>query len=124
MNSDGFKEKMIDWVGDDEALLINDINNNSIVDSGLKIVGNNYNYQSSPDSFSLLKEFDTNKDAIIDSKDSHNLALWIDRNKNAITDKDELIYLKDSNSPIHSIELNPLHTLLSGYDKNLKVINK
>ena len=77
-------------------------------------------------SFTLLKEFDTNKDGIIDSKDSHNLALWIDSNKDGITNKDELIYLKDINSPIKQIELNPLDTLLSGYDKNhdLKIDNK
>jgi hypothetical protein len=69
-------------------------------------------------SFTLLKEFDTNKDGIIDSKDNHNLALWIDSNKDGITNKDELIYLKDINSPIKQIELNTLDTLLSGYDKN------
>ncbi|MCZ6187250.1 calcium-binding protein, partial [Campylobacter ureolyticus] len=84
------------------------------VDSGLEIIGNNYNNTSSPDSFTLLKKFDTNKDGIIDSKDSHNLALWIDSNKDGITNKDELIYLKDINSPIKQIELNPLDTLLSG----------
>ena len=67
----------------------------------------------------LLKEFDTNKDGIIDSKDNHNLALWIDSNKDGITNKDELIYLKDINSPIKQIELNSLDTLLSGYDKTM-----
>ncbi|MCZ6173248.1 hypothetical protein [Campylobacter ureolyticus] len=77
---------------------------------GLKII--------SIDSFTILKEFDTNKDGIIDSKDNHNLALWIDSNKDGITNKDELIYLKDINSPIKQIELNTLDTLLSGYDKN------
>ncbi|MCI6988082.1 MAG: VWA domain-containing protein, partial [Campylobacter sp.] len=118
MNSDGFKERMLEWMGDSEALLVNDINNNSVVDSGLEIVGNNYNYLGYSDSFSMLKEFDTNKNGIIDSRDDHNLAIWIDKNKNATTDKDELIYLKDKNSPIQSIELNPLDTLLSGYDKN------
>ncbi|QIX86615.1 hypothetical protein [Campylobacter ureolyticus] len=70
-------------------------------------------------SFTLLKEFDTNKDGIIDSKDNHNLALWIDSNKDGITNKDELIYLKDINSPIKQIELNSLDTLLSGYDKTM-----
>ena len=83
MNSDGFKERMLNWLSDDEAILINDINNNGLVDSGLEIIGNNYNNTSSPDSFTLLKEFDTNKDGIIDSKDSHNLALWIDSEKAA-----------------------------------------
>ncbi|MCZ6187212.1 hypothetical protein O6B97_08980, partial [Campylobacter ureolyticus] len=71
MNSDGFKERMLNWLSDDEAILINDINNNGLVDSGLEIIGNNYNNTSSPDSFTLLKKFDTNKDGIIDSKDSH-----------------------------------------------------
>ena len=83
MNSDGFKERMLNWLNDDEAILINDINNNGLVDSGLEIIGNNYNNTSSPDSFTLLKKFDTNKDGIIDSKDSHNLALWIDSEKAA-----------------------------------------
>ncbi|MCZ6158758.1 calcium-binding protein [Campylobacter ureolyticus] len=118
MNGDGFKERMLEWLKDDEAILVNDINNNGLVDNGLEIVGNHYNYTNSPDSFSLLKEFDTNKDGVIDDKDDHNLALWIDANQNGITDEGELIYLKDANSPIRQIELNPLDTLLSGYDKN------
>ncbi|STA71086.1 Uncharacterised protein [Campylobacter ureolyticus] len=34
MNSDGFKERMIEWMSEDEAVLVNDINNNGLIDNG------------------------------------------------------------------------------------------
>ncbi|GKH61410.1 hypothetical protein CE91St25_17460 [Campylobacter ureolyticus] len=77
-------------------------------------------------SFTLLKEFDKNKDGVIDIKDNSNLALWQDKNKNGITDKGELTYIGKDNSPIKSISINPLDTLLSAYDRNhdFKIDNK
>ena len=79
MNSDGFKEKMIEWMSEDEAVLVNDINNNGLIDNGTEILGNNYisnlTGSKSLDSYLLLKEFDKNKDGVIDIKDNSNLAL-------------------------------------------------
>ena len=125
-NNDGFKENMLTWFSKDEAVLVNDINNNGIVDNGSEILGSNYT-----DKFgnkviyilSLLDEFDTNNDGVINNKDNTNLALWQDKNQNGKTDKDELIYLDDINSPIKSISLSKLDKLLSGYDRdnNLKI---
>lgn len=87
MNSDGFKEKMIEWMSEDEAVLVNDINNNGLIDNGTEILGNNYisnlTGSKSLDSYLLLKEFDKNKDGVIDIKDNSNLALWIDSEKAA-----------------------------------------
>ena len=130
MNSDGFKEKMIEWMNEDEAVLVNDINNNGLIDNGTEILGNNYisnlTGSKSLDSYLLLKEFDKNKDGVIDIKDNSNLALWQDKNKNGITDKGELTYIGKDNSPIKSISINPLDTLLSAYDRNhdFKIDNK
>ncbi|WP_165590171.1 calcium-binding protein, partial [Campylobacter geochelonis] len=121
MNGDGFKERMVDWFDSNEGVLVNDINKNGIIDSGKEILGNHYtsmNGSKSIDSFTLLKEFDTNNNGVIDIDDNSNLAIWIDKNKNALTDKDELFYIKDSNSPLSSISITPLDTLLSGYDRN------
>lgn len=130
MNSDGFKERMLEWMNDDEAILVNDINKNGTIDNGTEILGNNYisnlTGNKSPDSYSLLKEFDKNKDGVIDIKDNSGLALWQDKNKNGITDKGELTYIGDDNSPIKSISVNPLDALLSAYDRNhdFKIDNK
>lgn len=42
MNSDGFKERMIEWISKDEAILVNDINNNGLMNVKIQILGNNY----------------------------------------------------------------------------------
>ena len=125
-NNDGFKENMLTWFSKDEAVLVNDINNNGIVDNGSEMLGNNYTNKFGNkviDILSLLDEFDTNNDGVINNKDNTNLALWQDKNQNGKTDKDELIYLDDINSPIKSISLSKLDKLLSGYDRdnNLKI---
>ena len=120
-NNDGFKENMLTWFSKDEAVLVNDINNNGIVDNGSEMLGNNYTNKFGNkviDILSLLDEFDTNNDGVINNKDNTNLALWQDKNQNGKTDKDELIYLDDINSPIKSISLSKLDKLLSGYDRN------
>ena len=120
-NNDGFKENMLSWFSKDEAVLVNDINNNGIVDNGSEILGNNYTNKfgnKAIDILSLLDEFDTNNDGVINNKDNTNLAIWQDKNQNGKTDKDELIYLDDINSPIKSISLSKLDKLLSGYDRN------
>ena len=120
-NNDGFKENMLTWFSKDEAVLVNDINNNGIVDNGSEILGSNYTDKFGNkviDILSLLDEFDTNNDGVINNKDNTNLALWQDKNQNGKTDKDGLIYLDDINSPIKSISLSKLDKLLSGYDRN------
>ncbi|MSN96586.1 hypothetical protein F1B92_05305 [Campylobacter sp. FMV-PI01] len=67
---------MIDWINEDEAVLVHNINNNGLIDNGSEILGNNFvsnlTNSKSIDSFMLLKEFDTNKDGVINIKDSSN----------------------------------------------------
>ena len=112
---------MLSWFNKDEVVLVNDINNNGIVDNGSEILGSNYTDKFGNkviDILSLLDEFDTNNDGVINNKDNTNLALWQDKNQNGKTDKDELIYLDDINSPIKLISLSKLDKLLSCYDRN------
>ncbi|WP_172127630.1 hypothetical protein [Campylobacter sp. RM16192] len=121
MNNDGFKERMIDWFKLDEGVLVNDINKNGKIDSGREILGNHYFNKfgdKSIDSFSLLKEFDTNKDGVINKDDNTTLSIWIDKNSDGKTNEGELISINDENSPIKSISVSTLDALLSGYDRN------
>ena len=99
-NNDGFKENMLTWFSKDEVVLVNDINNNGIVDNGSEILGNNYTNKFGNkviDILSLLDEFDTNNDGIINNKDNTNLALWQDKNQNGKTDENELIKFANLN---------------------------
>ena len=99
-NNDGFKENMLTWFSKDEAVLVNDINNNGFVDNGSEILGNNYTNKFGNkviDILSLLDEFDTNNDGIINNKDNTNLALWQDKNQNGKTDENELIKFANLN---------------------------
>ena len=99
-NNDGFKENMLTWFSKDEAVLVNDINNNGIVDNGSEILGSNYTDKFGNkviDILSLLDEFDTNNDGIINNKDNTNLALWQDKNQNGKTDENELIKFANLN---------------------------
>ena len=84
-NNDGFKENMLTWFSKDEEVLVNDINNNGIVDNGSEILGSNYTDKFGNkviDILSLLDEFNTNNDGVINNKDNTNLALWQDKNQN------------------------------------------
>ena len=99
-NNDGFKENMLTWFSKDEAVLVNDINNNGIVDNGSEILGSNYTDKFGNkviDILSLLDEFDTNNDGVINNKDNTNLALWQDKNQNGKTDENELIKFANLN---------------------------
>ena len=99
-NNDGFKENMLTWFSKDEAVLVNDINNNGFVDNGSEILGNNYTNKFGNkviDILSLLDEFDTNNDGVINNKDNTNLALWQDKNQNGKTDENELIKFANLN---------------------------
>ncbi|MSN97126.1 calcium-binding protein, partial [Campylobacter sp. FMV-PI01] len=117
-NGDGISFKT-SWVDKDDALLVLDKNLNNQIDNGNELFGNFTKLNNSTDTdnnskfaingFHALKEFDTNKDNIIDNKDDefNKLLLWQDKNSNALVDKDELFTLEEKG--IKSINLN--HTI-------------
>ncbi|SUX09577.1 Ig family protein [Campylobacter sputorum subsp. bubulus] len=108
-NSDNISFKT-SWVGNDDALLVVDKNLNNQIDDGNELFGNftklNNTNNHAINGFHALKEYDTNKDNIIDINDKEfkTLKLWQDKNSNALVDDNELFSLEEKG--IKSINLN------------------
>ena len=80
------------WVGSDDGLLALDLNNNGRIDNQKELFGN-----ATQDGFSVLAQYDSNNDGVIDAKDPifARLRVWRDSNSDAATDAGELIALSD-----------------------------
>ncbi|MEW5818847.1 MAG: hypothetical protein AB1782_01535 [Cyanobacteriota bacterium] len=107
-NADGFSE-LTGWAGKDDGLLVLDINDNGLIDSGRELFGEHTllsNGEEASGGFEALAELDTNLDGKIDANDTQfsDLKIWIDANSDGITDSGELHTLGELN--IESISLN------------------
>ena len=83
------------WVQTTDALLALDKNQDSIINNASELFGNHTtlkNGTKAANGFEALKEYDENKDGVIDSKDNiyNTLNLWQDTNSDGITDTGEL----------------------------------
>ncbi|WP_425806719.1 calcium-binding protein [Desulfitobacterium sp. Sab5] len=99
-NDNGFTEKTA-WVGKDDGLLVRDINDNGIIDSGRELFGDNTLLKDSSkaaNGFIALADLDSNHDGKIDNNDEKygQLRIWMDSNGNGITESGELITLTDA----------------------------
>jgi len=99
MDGDGIKE-LTGWVGKEDTLLSIDANNNGIIDNINELIGS-----VNRSGFTELKNYDLNKDDIIDAKDVvfSKLRIWNDLNSDGITDAGELRTLAQAS--IKSIDL-------------------
>ena len=94
LDNNGFKEQVA-WSDAADGLLALDLNNNGVIDTGAELFGN---YTALPDGtlapngFEALKQYDSNKDGLIDSNDEawDKLKIWQDSNQNGKTDAGEL----------------------------------
>jgi Ca2+-binding RTX toxin-like protein len=91
---DGFAE-MTGWVGQDDGLLVRDLNGNGTIDTGAELFGSETrlaNGQKTAHGFAALAELDSNADGRIDAADTafSSLRLWQDSNANGQTDAGEL----------------------------------
>ncbi|MEW5822624.1 MAG: hypothetical protein AB1782_20695 [Cyanobacteriota bacterium] len=107
-NADGFSE-LTGWASPDDGLLVLDINDNGLIDSGRELFGEHTllsNGEEASGGFEALAELDSNLDGKIDSNDTQfsDLKIWIDANSDGITDSGELHSLGELN--IESISLN------------------
>jgi VCBS repeat-containing protein len=119
-DGDGFKERMINWMKDDQGLMVWDKNGDGVINDGTEVLSTKMvlpNGKKANDSFSGLSAFDSNGDGVVDEQDDSGLAMWRDFNQNGKTDEGELLSLGDELA-IKSIELNPYQNMLSGYDRN------
>ncbi|MEW5819914.1 MAG: calcium-binding protein, partial [Cyanobacteriota bacterium] len=107
-NADGFSE-LTGWASPDDGLLVLDINDNGLIDSGRELFGEHTllsNGEEASGGFEALAELDSNLDGKIDANDTQfsDLKIWIDANSDGITDSGELHTLGELN--IESISLN------------------
>ena len=85
-DANGFKENS-GWVGQDDGILVRDINGNGIIDNGTELFGNNSVLSSGEkavNGFEALKDLDDNNDGIFDHNDKawNEVKIWQDKNFN------------------------------------------
>ena len=86
-DANGFKENS-GWVGQDDGILVRDINGNGIIDNGTELFGNNSVLSSGEkavNGFEALKDLDDNNDGIFDHNDKawNEVKIWQDKNFNS-----------------------------------------
>ena len=85
-DANGFKENS-GWVGQDDGILVRDINGNGTIDNGTELFGNNSVLSSGEkavNGFEALKDLDDNNDGIFDRNDKawNEVKIWQDKNFN------------------------------------------
>ena len=100
-DGNGFAEKS-GWVGQDDGLLVRDINGNSEIDNGTELFGNNSVLSSgekAANGFEALKDLDSNGDGVFNAEDNawSEVKIWQDANGNGKVDSNELITLEQAN---------------------------
>ena len=118
--NDGFAERT-GWVSAEDGLLVYDRNNNGKIDNGTELFGDNTllaDGSKAENGFEALKEFDSNKDGILDQNDAdwYKLQIWQDKNQNGRTDAGELKSLDETG--VKSIDLNYSETQLTDSNNN------
>jgi Ca2+-binding RTX toxin-like protein len=86
------------WIGSDDGFLVLDRNHNGQIDAGSELFSNFTplaNGRLAPNGFDALREFDSNKDGVIDTKDAiwSSLKIWRDSNVDGHSDEGELVSL-------------------------------
>lgn len=90
------------WVDANDALLVIDKNQNGMIDSGNELFGNNSEYPEgggkAPNGFYALRQYDSNRDGIVDKNDERwaELKLWQDGNSDGKIDDGELLTLEEA----------------------------
>ncbi len=99
-DANGFKENS-GWVGQDDGILVRDINGNGQIDNGTELFGNNSVLSSGEkavNGFEALKELDDNNNGIFDANDKawNEVKFWQDKNFNGMVDDGELLTLEQA----------------------------
>lgn len=97
---DGHKE-LSGWVKGSSPFLALDRNSDGSITSGNELFGSNTllsNGSPAANGFEALKEYDQNRDGVIDSRDGvfSKLLLWFDKNQNGVSETAELLPLNRS----------------------------
>lgn len=122
LDSNGFAERTA-WVDASDGLLVLDRNNDGQIASGQELFGDQTllaNGVRAASGFEALKEFDSNRDGRIDTKDEvySKLKIWRDLNSDGISQAEELKGLSDYN--IASISLSSTSSNASDVMNNIQ----
>ena len=112
LDNNGMRERT-GWVQSDDALLAFDKNQDGKINNGTELFGNNTllkNGTKAANGFEALREYDENRDGVIDAKDNiyNALSLWQDTNSDGVSETGELHTLKELG--VASINLNYSNT--------------
>jgi Ca2+-binding RTX toxin-like protein len=107
-DGDGIKENTA-WIESGDALLVNDVNNDGIINNASELFGNytrNSDGSVAKSGYQALSYYDTNGDSVVDASDSRfeELKLWIDSDQDGVTDTGELKTLSEMG--VTSLKLN------------------
>ena len=99
-DGNGFRENS-GWVGQDDGLLVRDINGNGQIDDGSELFGNHTllsNGEKAANGFEALKDLDSNGDGVFNASDEawNQIMIWQDRNSNGKVDSGELLTLESA----------------------------
>lgn len=97
------------WIENSDALLVNDINNDGLINNATELFGNytkNSDGSIAKSGYQALSYYDTNNDGVVNSSDTrfNELKLWIDANQDGTTDAGELKTLQEMG--VTSLKLN------------------
>jgi hypothetical protein len=112
LDNDGVRQRT-GWVQGEDGILVFDKNRDGKVNNGTELFGNHTllkNGTKAANGFEALREYDENKDGIIDAKDNiyNTLSLWQDSNSDGVTDTGELHTLTELG--VKSINLDYIQT--------------
>ncbi|MGH1377430.1 MAG: calcium-binding protein, partial [Alphaproteobacteria bacterium] len=100
IDEDGFAEKS-GWISGNDGLLAIDLNSDGVINNHGELFGTN-----TTDGFTILSNYDSNTDNVIDASDAQfaDLLVWVDASANGYSESDELYSLADLG--ITSININ------------------
>jgi hypothetical protein len=112
LDNDGVRQRT-GWVQGEDGILVFDKNRDGKVNNGTELFGNHTllkNGTKAANGFEALREYDENKDGVIDAKDNiyNTLKLWQDGNSDGVTDTGELHTLTELG--VKSINLDYIQT--------------
>jgi hypothetical protein len=97
------------WIENSDALLVNDVNNDGIINNASELFGNytkNSDGSIAKSGYQALSYYDTNSDGVVNATDTRfsELKLWIDSDQDGVTDSGELKTLSEMG--VTSLKLN------------------
>ena len=116
LDGDGMQEK-VGWIGNDDAILAFDRNDNGKIDNIDELFGKQNNDGTIILGTEELATYDENNDGIIDEQDAifKQLKLWHDQNENAQTEVGELKTLTEDNiTSINIQEISEVNQVVEG----------